>query len=176
MQMQKQFSFTVLSTQTINVLSNSITICQSFMNWICLHSWGWRCWCEWWRWRNSRPRGRRFRRWRQIVGRCWGSGGNHSRWWSWSSSVASSSTGIHQLETELEEKLFRLSVPMCPKTIFRLVNFARWYLECNGLIWFSSEQKILPFSVWRFNFLFISRHESVSWHNSLCYFRIINFK
>jgi len=65
---------------------------------------------------------------------------------------------------------------MGPKSCVRFVNFARGYLERDRLIRLSSEQKILPLSIWGLDLLLVCRHKSVARYDPLCYLRVIHLE
>jgi len=136
---------------------------------------------SWWRWGNGIKIGWGWHTaWARWSGRWWQAGwwSTLPRWW-WNQSRwrwTTSSPGVNQLEAELQEKLLSFPIPMRPKSVVRLINFSGRNLECNGLVWLSSKQKVLPLSVWGFHFLLVSRHEPVSRHDAFSNLRIIHLK
>uniref|UniRef100_A0A915IN61 Uncharacterized protein n=1 Tax=Romanomermis culicivorax TaxID=13658 RepID=A0A915IN61_ROMCU len=62
----------------------------------------------------------------------------------------------------------------CPKFSFGFVHFTTRDFKGYGFVGFRGEQQILPAFVRRFNFLFVSRHESVSRIDAVADFRLID--
>lgn len=94
-------------------------------------------------------------------------------------STSRSTSHGHQLrvdECELKEELFRVLIPVHPELSLLLLDLSAWYFEWNRLVRFSSEQQVLPFTIWWLNLLLVGRHETVAGNDSIADFRIIDLE
>lgn len=78
--------------------------------------------------------------------------------------------------SKLKSYLLGVLVPVGPELALALVNFARWHLERDCFVRFSSEEDILPSAVRWFDLLFVSGHEPMAGHNALRHFGVVNLK
>ena len=81
-----------------------------------------------------------------------------------------------QSERKLEEKLFRVPVPISPELALGLFNLPARHLKCNRLIWLGSEQQVLPLAVWRFDLLFVGGHEPMTRHDVVLNLRVVDLE
>lgn len=82
---------------------------------------------------------------------------------------------MRHLEVKLQEELLRIIVPVSPELVLPLVNFSTGNLESNGLIRLASNEQILPCFIWRFDSLFVGRHEAM-FRLSLRNLRVVDLK
>lgn len=82
---------------------------------------------------------------------------------------------MRHLEVKLQEELFRIIVPVSPELALPLVDLSTGNLESNGLVRLAGNEQILPRFIWRFDTLFVCRHETMFRH-TFGNLRVVNLK
>ena len=94
---------------------------------------------------------------------------------------------------ELKEELFCVRVPFRPELVVSFLYFTTWnlkrmlllikpalktilHLKANGFVRLGCKEQVLPLAIWRLYPLLVSRHESVSWHDTLHNLGVVNLE